>query len=198
MWLNIFLEHCGLTFSEKQPMFWMSHLRHLTSRGERQEFLKNQNPIPSTCFELGTQNKWSFGSRLLPNISIYSDVEVVWPPEKSKLFRNVKHQRKTFIKAYLIFNYKEKKKCGKADSSYWNRKHFQLTQFSCICVAELGLRMAQPEVHHQLPAISHVSNFCQKSPLGSLCLYIHCPAWKAPSKGQGQSSAEWRKGRRCA
>lgn len=87
IWLNISLEHCGLIFSEK-------NLRHLTSRGECQEFLKNQNPIPNTCFELGTQNKWSFGSRLLPNISVYSDVEVVWPPEKSKLFKNVRHQKK--------------------------------------------------------------------------------------------------------
>lgn len=66
-----------------------------------------------------------------------------------------------------------------------------------MSLAELGLRVVQTEVQHQLWAISHVSICCQKSPLGSLCLNICYCAWKAPSKGLGLSTGEGRKGTHC-
>lgn len=92
----------------------MSHLRHLTSRGECQEFVKNQNPIHSICFELGTQNQMDSWKEVpvfwtLPNNSEYSDAEVKCPPENCKLLKNAEHQKGTLRKAYLASNGKLKK-----------------------------------------------------------------------------------------
>lgn len=48
VWFSMFLEHCGPTCFQKSSQWsWMSHLRHRTSRGERQEFPKNQTPYPA-------------------------------------------------------------------------------------------------------------------------------------------------------
>lgn len=59
-------EHPGQTLFQKSSQWsWMSSLGHLTSRGECQEFPKDQNPVLSICFELGPQKEWPLGSRLL-------------------------------------------------------------------------------------------------------------------------------------
>lgn len=119
VWLNIFLEHCGLTFfSEKQPMILKVPSKTSDFQRGMPGTSKESKPHTQHMFWTGHPKQmvtWKQATVFwtLPNISEYSDEEVMCPLENCKLFRNARHQKRTWTKAKL----KKKKKCRKCSRS---------------------------------------------------------------------------------
>lgn len=97
VWLNIFLDHCQLTFfPEKQPMILDVPTETSDLQRRMSGISKESKTHTQHMFWTGHPKQmvtWKEASVFwtLPNNSEYSDEEVMCPPENCKLFRNAKH-----------------------------------------------------------------------------------------------------------